>query len=128
MSQDLRENAKQLRREATTPERLLWSVLRAKQLGGYKFRRQEPIDAFVVDFCCHEAKQIVEIDGESHEGRQAYDLDRQRRLEGLGFRVFRCTNDDALTNLDGVAESILQACRYGGATPSPGPSPCRGGE
>ncbi|MEM9186433.1 MAG: DUF559 domain-containing protein, partial [Planctomycetota bacterium] len=117
VTNQLRSNAQQLRRDATSPEHLLWSILRAKQIGGFKFRRQVPIDSYVVDFYCPRAQLVVEVDGESHEGKEAYDAARQHRLEELGLRVFRCNNDDVLTNLDGVAEAVLMACRQGGATP-----------
>lgn len=114
-----RNHATDLRRNATVPEKLVWNGLRARQLGSFKFRRQHPIESFVVDFYCAAAKLVVELDGESHEGREAYDRERQRRLESLGFRVFRVTNDEVLSNLDGVLEAILGAARSGGADPSP---------
>ena len=101
-----RERSQQLRRNSTFPEQRLWSMLRARQLGGMKFRRQHPIEPYVVDFLCASAKLVIELDGESHDGRRRYDDRRTQHLEDLGFQVLRVTNDDVLTNLDGVMESI----------------------
>jgi very-short-patch-repair endonuclease len=109
VSSQTRSRAKELRKSATIPEKILWSALRARQLGGLKFRRQHPIEPYVVDFYCAEAKLIVELDGESHEGRQAYDRQREAFLRKLGLTVLRVTNDDVLDNLDGVALAILDA-------------------
>ncbi|TWT77959.1 hypothetical protein Pla123a_17580 [Posidoniimonas polymericola] len=116
---NLRTNAKQLRRDATYPEQALWYALRSKQLRGLKFRRQHPIDCYVVDFFCGEGGLVVEVDGESHEGQQVADAERQKRLEELGFVVLRVTNDEVLENLDGVLEAILKAAIAGGANPLP---------
>ena len=103
-----RARAKQLRKKTTKAERILWSLLSDRKCGGRKFRRQHPIDPYIVDFYCAEAKLVVEIDGESHEGRQDHDQRRDEYLEGLGLRTVRVTNDDVLENLDGVVEAILR--------------------
>jgi len=71
-----------------------------------KFRRQHPVEPYVVDFLCASAKLVIELDGESHDGRLRYDDRRTQHLEDLGFQVLRVTNDDVLTNLDGVMELI----------------------
>lgn len=112
-------NARTLRRNATHPERVLWYALRNRQVAGHKFRRQYPIDAFIVDFCCVEAGLVVEVDGRSHEGRQAADAARQAVIEAAGFRVLRVGNDDVLENLAGVVEVIAKLLREGRGTPSP---------
>jgi very-short-patch-repair endonuclease len=96
-----------LRREATDAERLLWSVLRNRQLGGYKFRFQASIGPFVVDFLCIEAMLIVEVDGSQHN--EAVDARRTRFLESEGYRILRFWNTEVLQNIDGVAELILAA-------------------
>ncbi len=101
-----RERSQQLRTNSTFPEQRLWSMLRARQLGGMKFRRQHPVEPYVVDFLCASAKLVIELDGESHDGRLRYDDRRTQHLEDLGFQVLRVTNDDVLTNLDGVMELI----------------------
>jgi very-short-patch-repair endonuclease len=108
-----RARARELRRNATGPERMLWSALHARQVGGLKFRRQHPIEPYIVDFYCAQAKLVIELDGESHEGRQGYDLQRERFLRRQGFKVFRVTNDDVLDNLEGVCEAIVRAAGQG---------------
>ena len=104
VSDQTRTRAKQLRKATTKAERILWSAL-----SGRKFRRQHPIEPYIVDFYCAEANLVVEIDGESHEDRQDHDRRRDKYLEKLGLRIMRVTNDDVLDNLDGVAEAILHA-------------------
>jgi very-short-patch-repair endonuclease len=123
VSDQTRGNARSLRREATAPERILWAALRNRQVAGYKFRRQYPVESFVVDFCCPEEAIVVEVDGRSHDGRSGYDAARQRRLEEVGFRVLRVSNDEVLGNLEGVLMMIASSVSLGGAAPSPDPSP-----
>lgn len=104
------EYARQLRKEQTPIEAKLWKRLRASQLDGFKFRRQHPVGRFITDFCCEEAKLIVEIDGDSHAEQQEYDEARTVFLRRLGYLVIRVTNRDVLKNMDGVLEMILQEC------------------
>jgi len=101
--------ARQLRREATVPERIVWGMLRNGGLAGLKFRRQYPVGPFVVDFYCHEARLAVEVDGRSHEERTAADKRRTEHLERAGLRVFRVTNDDVLEDPEAVARGIAKA-------------------
>lgn len=98
-----------LRNDMTKAERRLWSILRMKQLG-VKFRRQEPIGSYIVDFVCYEAKLIIEVDGGQH-AEQTAKLDRRRDawLEGEGFRVLRFWNVDVMENLEGVHDRIAAA-------------------
>jgi very-short-patch-repair endonuclease len=103
------QRAKELRRDLTPAEQLLWSVIRADRLAGLRFRRQHPIGPYIADFYCHEVKLIVELDGESHEYRINHDLERTRYLKALELRVFRVPNEEVLTNLEGVALRILRA-------------------
>jgi very-short-patch-repair endonuclease len=112
---DRTAQARSLRREATPPEKVLWSLLRAGQIGGLKFRRQQPIGPFVVDFYCHKAKLVIELDGMSHRDRAEYDARRTRYLENLGLDVFRVTNDDIREDSEAVARGIAQAAgvRFG---------------
>jgi len=84
-------------------------VLRGRNIGGLKFRRQHPIEPYIVDFYCAIASLIVELDGESHDGREAYDSRRSKFLKSLGLTVMRVTNDQVLDNLDGVAAAIQKA-------------------
>src|SRR5690349_19610617 len=91
-----KENARQLRRNMTQPERALWSLLRDRRLAKLKFRRQQPIGDYIVDFFCEAANLIVEIDGRSHDDRAGHDLRRQRWLESRSLRIMRVSNDDVL--------------------------------
>lgn len=81
--------ARNLRRESPFPERLLWSRIRAGQLGGLRFRRQHPIGRYMADFYCPKAKLVIELDGLSHEAREALDEERTRFMELRGLRVVR---------------------------------------
>ena len=102
------QRARQLRRNATDAERILWSRLRDRQLDGRKFRRQYPIGPYIADFVCPQERLIVELDGgaHAHRAQAAYDADRTRFLEASGYRVLRLWNTDVLKNLAGALESI----------------------
>jgi len=103
------ERARQLRSNSTGPERVLWGLLRGGRLEGLKFRRQYPVGPFVVDFYCHEAGLIVEVDGASHDGRAAEDHGRSEFLASQGLRILRVGNDDVLDDPEAVAFAILRA-------------------
>ena len=98
--------ARRLRREATGVERILWSRLNNRQLGGHKFVRQEPIGPYVADFVCREARLIVELDGGQHAD-SLRDTVRDDFLVLNGYRVKRFWNDEVRQNLDGVLLTIL---------------------
>jgi len=124
---ELRRKARALRRESTFPERLLWSVLRNRALSGLKFRRQQVIGPFIVDFYCDELHLAVEVDGESHVGRGEADDRRTAELASRGVRVIRFTNDDVMHDREAVAMVIQrEAERIRGGRPSsedPHPQP-----
>ncbi|MEZ7867982.1 MAG: leucine--tRNA ligase [Paludibacteraceae bacterium] len=103
----LKENAKSMRLEPTEAEDLLWQNLRGLKLG-VKFRRQQPVDIFIPDFVCTQKKLILEVDGEYHNGKEQIELDaeRTRILETIGYKVLRFTNEEVLTNVSSVLESI----------------------
>ena len=118
-------HARRLRREATDAERRLWSRLRNRQLGGFKFRKQETIGRCIADFACVECRLIVEADGGQH--RDEIDSERTAHLNGLGWEVLRFWSNDILQNTDGVLEVILGACeRRSKGKPSPCPLPHAG--
>ncbi len=98
--------AKDLRANATVPEKLLWSALRGRRLTGLKFRRQHPIEPYVADFYCAAARLVIELDGRSHDDRSTYDQTRNEFLGSLGLMTLRISNDDVIHNLDGVLEFI----------------------
>jgi very-short-patch-repair endonuclease len=112
------ERARNLRRNQTDVERKLWYVLRSRQLGGFKFRRQQPVGPYIADFVCFERGVIVELDGSQHgsEIGIAYDAKRSAFLESQGFRVVRFWNHEINANVDGVTEAISRALV---ATPHP---------
>ncbi|TVP63548.1 MAG: endonuclease domain-containing protein [Nodularia sp. (in: Bacteria)] len=102
----LKPFAKQMRTEPTLAEKQLWQRLKNKQLLGFKFRRQQVIDRFIVDFYGHEIKLVIEVDGEVHNCTQVEDAIRQEFLESLGLRVMRFKNEDILFRIEGVLEEI----------------------
>jgi very-short-patch-repair endonuclease len=99
--------AKQLRRNMTPAERLLWQALRRNSVGGLHFRRQQVIAGFVVDFYCHSLGLVVELDGSVHEQQKENDTARDAILTGLGLRVLRISNDEVTGDLDGVLRKIV---------------------
>jgi very-short-patch-repair endonuclease len=124
-----RRLAKQLRSTQTSLEDALWRELRAKRLDGWKWKRQVPLQSYVVDFVCFEAGLIVEADGPLHRGseQRAYDIRRDEALRSDGFRVLRFDSDAILGDLARVIREIrgalpnfpLPALRQAGGPPSP---------
>ncbi len=100
---------KSLRNNLTEEEVILWSKLKSSQLGGYKFRRQQGIGKYVVDFCCIKKKLIVELDGDQHgyEENEKHDKERTEFLESLGYNVLRFTNLQVRRDLDMVIDTIF---------------------
>jgi len=106
------ERSRELRHEASPPERMLWSALRNKQLG-YKFRRQHPIGPYIADFYSREAHAVVEVDGSTHftEESVAYDAGRDAYMRALDLDVLRFTTAEVQQNLEGVCLAIQDQCR-----------------
>jgi very-short-patch-repair endonuclease len=104
------DRARTLRQIETPPEDLLWLALRNGQIGGMKFRRQHPVGPYVVDFFCHSAKLVVEVDGMSHDDQAAADIERSKHLESQGLRILRVTNEDVMRDLDAVTRQIARLC------------------
>jgi very-short-patch-repair endonuclease len=115
-----RERARQLRKNPTDAERLLWRKLRFWQVGGLKFRRQQPLGRYIVDFICLEKRLIIEVDGGQYSEQVAYDVERDIWLRDQGFNLLRFWNHDALKNIDGVIEVVVKTLRN---TPFLDPSP-----
>ena len=103
--------ARQLRRDQTLAEKVLWKLVRNRRLGGFKFMRQIPIDRYFADFVCEAGKLIVELDGAAHEGREDYDADRTEILERFGYVVLRFRNERVMADPGGTADEILAALR-----------------
>jgi len=97
--------ARRLRRDATDAETALWHRLRARALAGHKFVRQEPIGPYTVDLVCRERRLIIEVDGGQH-AECSRDGARDRWLADRNYRVLRFWNNDVLTNIEGVLETI----------------------
>jgi very-short-patch-repair endonuclease len=114
--------ARRLRRNQTDAERVLWFRLRDRRLNGLKFKRQVPFDKYIADFCCAEARLIIELDGGQHATRD--ETNRTAVLEAMGYLVLRFWNNDVLQNTDGVLEEILNAAnRHVQEPPHPDPLP-----
>jgi very-short-patch-repair endonuclease len=106
----LEARARAMRLNPTEAERKLWQSLKAHRFAGYKFRLQEPIGNYIVDFVCFKPRIVVEVDGSQHDASD-YDKRRDRWLASQGFRVLRFWNIDVLRNLDGVLDTIAGAIR-----------------
>jgi very-short-patch-repair endonuclease len=100
-------HAKRMRHVPTEAESLLWRQLRAGRLADYKFKRQQPIGNFIVDFVCFAQKLVVEVDGGQHTDLKIRDEARTAWLQAQGFRVLRFWNHDVLQRLELVLEEIL---------------------
>jgi very-short-patch-repair endonuclease len=112
--------AKQLRSNATDAESPLWRHLRAHRFVGWKFKRQQPIGPYIVDFACLSARLIIEVDGGQHLESEA-DATRDAWLQDQGFKVVRIWNNAVLLRTEPVLEHLLERLPL-----SPGPSPARG--
>ena len=98
--------ARSLRDQMTAEEKRLWQRLRANRLDGFHFRRQQIIDGFIVDFYCHKAGLVIEVDGEVHKDQIAYDAQRDGILKARGLQILRIPNAEVRNNLDGVLQAI----------------------
>lgn len=98
-----------LRANTTSAEARLWHALRNRHLAGHKFVRQAALGPYVADFLCRDARLVVEVDGATHgePDEIARDAQRTALIEALGYRLYRCTNDDVFSNLGGVLDGIL---------------------
>ena len=105
--------ARQLRLQQTDAEKALWMRLRQRQLEDVKFRRQQPIGQYIVDFVSFERKLVIEIDGSQHNEEKVKDGDEQRTtcLKEGGYQVLRFWNNEVLLNMEGVLERIRETLR-----------------
>jgi very-short-patch-repair endonuclease len=101
------QRAKELRRDMTPAEKLLWQELRANKLGVH-FRRQQIIVGFIVDFYCHKAALVIEVDGDIHDLQKEDDAKREMALSEMGLRIIRFRNNEILKNSSGVVEKIKE--------------------
>ncbi len=112
------ELARQLRREMTPAERVLWRALRRTMLKGLHFRRQQIIAGFIADFYCHSAGVVVEVDGPIHRRRTKNDAERDAIFSDMDLRVVRVSNDEVMSSLPEVLRKVAAA-----AKPNPRPLP-----
>lgn len=105
------ERLKTYQETTTDFERSLWSELQNRQQRGFKFKRKVTLGPYIVDFLCHEARLIIELDGAQHFTRVNYDMQRTRYLERCGFQVLRYWNSDQSNNLEGVLYEV-DRCLY----------------
>ena len=105
--------ARKLRQSQTDAEKSLWARLKNKQVEGVKFRRQQPLGSYIVDFVSFERKIIVEVDGGQHNEREARERDEQRAawLKERGYQVLRFWNNEVLANMEGILEKIGEVLR-----------------
>ena len=106
----LQSFARELRNNSTETERLLWRFLRNRQIEGVKFRRQQPIEAYIVDFVSFDKKIVIELDGGQHGENGLYDRQRDACLQANGFVVLRFWNNEVRENTEGVLEAIRTQC------------------
>jgi very-short-patch-repair endonuclease len=131
MSRDAsrQQRARELRRQITPAESILWREVRNRRFAGFKFRRQHPIGPFFADLACHECKLVVELDGETHLGSEVRDEERAKFLQAQGWMVLRFWNTQVYEELEGVLEVVYRACQERKPQPlTPNPSPLRTGE
>ncbi len=105
------QRARELRRNENAAEQRMWSILRAKRMGGFKFSRQHALGRYIADFICLKARLVIEVDGETHGTDQSPELDAKRteEIELMGYRVIRFWNHDVITATDDVAAAIFEA-------------------
>ena len=109
VDRSIEDAARQNRKQPTAAEAMLWQELRGRRLAGLKFRRQQPLSQFVVDFVCTEHRLIVEVDGDSHQFQREYDEARTEVLLAFGYRVLRFGNEQVLNDLHAVLLAIKTA-------------------
>lgn len=110
MSNRLREHARELRKNQTDAEQVLWSRLRRKRIEGARFRRQQPIGPYIVDFVSFDRRLVIEVDGSQHDADGLRDSERDNFLGDRGYRVLRFWNNEVLNELGAVLEVIRGAC------------------
>lgn len=104
--QKLKQYSRNLRNKSTLSEVLLWNKLKVRQMMGYQFMRQKPIENYIADFFCSKLKLIIEIDGSSHYDKGEYDQKRQKELEALGLNVLRIDDMEVKMNMSKVLVTI----------------------
>jgi very-short-patch-repair endonuclease len=112
----LKEKARQLRKNATPAEVILWKIIRGRRFADLKFRRQQPLGPFIVDFFCAHWKLVIESDGETHVGKEKKDQIRQAWLEEQGYKVLRFDNSMVYEDREVIEDTIWRECEERMAT------------
>ena len=122
------DNARQLRRNSTDAEALLWQLLRNRGFGGYKFRRQVAVPPYILDFCCKDRRVAIEVDGGQHALAENAVADERRStfLAARGIRVLRFWNNEVLRETESVVQRIWDELQLSGPHPSPLPQAAEG--
>ena len=107
----LKAYARELRQNMTPAERILWAALRRRRFAGYKVRRQQIVGGYVLDFYCSNARLALEVDGETHLGKEKSDERRSQWLEEQGIRVLRFWNTQVYDELEAVLELVFRECK-----------------
>ena len=107
-TEHIQDRAKELKKRETKAEKILWEYLRAKKINGLKFRRQHPIERFVVDFYCHKAKLVIELDGSIHNLEDVIERDKGRaaEIEKYDLKIIRFMNEEVINKIEYVIEEI----------------------
>ena len=103
------KRSRQLRKNSTDAERLIWRHLRNKRMMGVKFRREQPLGRYIVDFISFSNRLVIEIDGGQHARQKEKDRIRDRFIRKAGFRILRFWNNEVLLNTEAVLEIIRRA-------------------
>ncbi|MEO1802148.1 MAG: DUF559 domain-containing protein [Cyanobacteria bacterium J06629_2] len=106
VSPEKKARSQELRKQMTPAETLLWRHLRAKRFNDLKFRRQQVIEGFIVDFYCHSLGLIIEVDGKIHQQQQEYDRYRENIFTAQGLNIIRFTNEQVINNIETVLKAI----------------------
>lgn len=107
-NENLKQRSRDLRNNSTLSEVLLWNQIKGRKIKGYQFMRQKPIGNYIVDFYCSKLKLVIEIDGESHIGKEEKDRYRQMKIESLGIKFLRFSDLDVKKNMSGVIMELIR--------------------
>lgn len=118
-NKNLKHLSRELRKRGTLSETLLWNEIKSAKLKGYRFARQKPIGAYIVDFYCPRLKFAIEVDGISHDAKIEQDDIRQKEIENLGISFLRFNDSDVKQNLDSVVREIIAFMEEKETTPAP---------
>jgi very-short-patch-repair endonuclease len=102
----IKTKARELRKNLTQSELLLWNRLRNKQMDGFHFRKQHPYGIYILDFYCYKANLAIELDGKIHLRKREYDSERTKYIESTGLKLIRFKNEDVITRIEWVMDEI----------------------